>query len=910
MDSFIRFACGQCGKKLKAPIQSAGVSTKCPKCGTPCKVPDAAEIPPSPEPQAPPPVPPPADPINSESPSSNLPLWIGGGVVAAVLALATVVLVAMNMGSGEGENPPGQQISNLAGTDTPANPQALNQSSSDSPSAQQSNITRPPRYGGSYALTAGGLPMQPIPLEAGQAPPKNLIGVLGDGRFRHGNVVRKVVASPDGTQVLTVAGNPETLHMWDAKSGHIQYILPGIRSGNRFRSAAFSPDGTKLATYGDYQDISDSAVRVHDSSTGELLAERSGLGRIGSGIKSVSFSPDGNFVLVDEKHLFDTATLKDSTLTTTYLPERSSSRSTTPFYHVQFSPDGKTAFLKIGSDKVVWVEVGSGSEILRFEDRSCRLSIDGNFLSVEKGDELHIFDSNGKLHGKTERRSNQTVIDDAWIYNEETGLVAGVELINYETGAKQYIIEPRRVGTLHSLHLQRFNQLLLFPSAELDQMSVYDLRNRKLIASFPSTMVWRDPVVSADHQWFGHFLAKEGIVNLDNAENSGGGYQLSINHGTETRVPVFALDISTNANAAFAAIGTELVKWDLSSGSKLIREDDFIREPGALSIAPNLRYLACAMETYDKTNGTFVVWDLADATSRNIAIDRTEKVSGIAFSPDGQNFFASEQDASRLIEVAGERERYQATRSGNRMSYFSMNGTHIFTPDRTLDATNGDVIHDLDQPRLKSLWAYSPEHEVAVLSGEVGCCVIYDPKTNRVLSAFKAHYGPMGFLTGPDQLAIWNRKEGAVELISLVDSRNGLVVKGAEINDNTMTPLIAYGDHFRPGNNSGSGFSGQSPQEILERQKKMKFPEAQSQKVMLQGMDEGYTGSAPHFIGGNRVAVGSGNSLKVWNARTGEVLLETQIGSDITAMASSMDGRYIAVSTPVGQILIFDVDAN
>lgn len=916
MDSLIRFACAQCGKKLKAPTHAAGVTTKCPKCASPCKIPDSAESPPSPAAQAPPPDPEPTQEAPQAPAQSGFPLLIGGGVALAALVLVgTVVGVFLNMGSNETGSPADPRNSSFAGTNPEIPAQVASGAPTNSQPAQQSNVSRPSRFGGGFALTVGGLPMQPVPLAPGQKKPKQLIGVLGDGRFRHEKVVRRVLASPNGSQVLTVTGNPEALHMWDAKTGHIQYVLPAIQSGNSFQYTAFSPDGSKFALYGDVQGTSDSAVRVHDSATGEQLAERGGLGRLGNFARPVSFSPDGKFVLIDDKQMFDVATLEDSELTTKYLPEKTSPRSSSPFYHVEFSPDVKTVYLKIGNDKVIWVDVGSGNEILRFEDareaRSCQVSVDGNFLSVEKGQELHIFDRAGKLHGKTERRSRQTVIDETWLYNVETSVVAGLELINYQTGAKQYLVEPRRVGAFKSLGVSRIENLLLFPTSDPEQMNVYDTSQRKIIASFPRDIAWQDPIVSADRKWFGLLQHKEGIVRLFNTDTGSLAHQLSIYHGNEDPTSVAALDISLSANAAFAAVGTELVKWDLSSGAKQIREDDFIDVPAKLAIAPNLRYLACSIEASYKAKGDFRLWDLADGSQRSIQIESTEMPAGFAFSPDGQTFFVAGQDASRLIEVEGRRQRYLAPKSGNITLYFSSAGTHIFTPDRTLDATTGDVIHDLAQPRLKSLWAYSPEHEVCALAGEIGACTIYDPKTNKVLSVFKAHYGPMGFLTGPDQLAIWNRRDGGIELISLIQVRGGLALKGAEANDNSLTPLVAYGDTFNFGsNNADTRFGGESPLEMLNRQKKMDFPKAQTQKVKLQGMGENYIGSAPHFIGGNRVAALQDNDLRVWNARTGELLFETQISSHLNAMASSPDGRYIGVSTANGQILIFDVDAK
>jgi WD40 repeat protein len=104
----------------------------------------------------------------------------------------------------------------------------------------------------------------------------------------HGDGVRDVAFSPDGTRIAT-ASSDNTARVWDADTGASLAELKGHT--HEVQSAAFSPDGRRIVTAS-----WDGTARVWDASTGEQLAELKGHGD--SNLSDVAFSPDGTRVTV------------------------------------------------------------------------------------------------------------------------------------------------------------------------------------------------------------------------------------------------------------------------------------------------------------------------------------------------------------------------------------------------------------------------------------------------------------------------------------------------------------------------------------------------------------------------------------------------------------------------------------
>lgn len=93
--------------------------------------------------------------------------------------------------------------------------------------------------------------------------------------------------SPDGTQIVT-AGFDAAVKIWDARTGKIQFKLPGHE--NRVVSASFSSNGKRIVT-GSW----DGTARVWDASTGQSLAVLD----VGKqlDVEAVAFGPDDSTIL-------------------------------------------------------------------------------------------------------------------------------------------------------------------------------------------------------------------------------------------------------------------------------------------------------------------------------------------------------------------------------------------------------------------------------------------------------------------------------------------------------------------------------------------------------------------------------------------------------------------------------------
>jgi len=124
----------------------------------------------------------------------------------------------------------------------------------------------------------------------------------------HAKWVRKVVASPDGKQVASVADDM-LCKIWDAETGKVIHTLKGHEEktpthfGSMLYAVGYSPDGKYLATADKV-----GHVVVWDAKTGKELSSieapimytwdaKARMHSIG-GVRSVAFSPDSKFLAV------------------------------------------------------------------------------------------------------------------------------------------------------------------------------------------------------------------------------------------------------------------------------------------------------------------------------------------------------------------------------------------------------------------------------------------------------------------------------------------------------------------------------------------------------------------------------------------------------------------------------------
>jgi WD40 repeat protein len=101
--------------------------------------------------------------------------------------------------------------------------------------------------------------------------------------------VVSVAFSADSKRIVT-AGGDNTARVYDATTGALQHELKDPAAGQGVFSAAFSPDGTRIVT-GSW---GETPARVWDASTGKALGELKGLRHA---VTKVSYSADGTRIL-------------------------------------------------------------------------------------------------------------------------------------------------------------------------------------------------------------------------------------------------------------------------------------------------------------------------------------------------------------------------------------------------------------------------------------------------------------------------------------------------------------------------------------------------------------------------------------------------------------------------------------
>ena len=120
-------------------------------------------------------------------------------------------------------------------------------------------------------------------------PPTERIKILSG----HTGWVRSVAYSPDGTKIVSGAGDT-TVKIWDANTGQCLKTLTGHTE--QVRSVAYSPDGTKIVSSSDeaidayFLEI----IKIWDANTGELIKTLSGYYGI---YLSLAYSPDGTKII-------------------------------------------------------------------------------------------------------------------------------------------------------------------------------------------------------------------------------------------------------------------------------------------------------------------------------------------------------------------------------------------------------------------------------------------------------------------------------------------------------------------------------------------------------------------------------------------------------------------------------------
>jgi WD40 repeat protein len=446
-----------------------------------------------------------------------------------------------------------------------------------------------------------------IPAEAlawaGQGDPTraapDLVGVLGEARFRVEGITGWQAYSPDGSLLAVPAGSRVIL--FDASSGRRLRAFTGHEA--RVYRAAFAPDGKTLASASD-----DHTVRLWDVATGQqkrVLTGHRGM------VRGLAYSRDGTMIASGggdrEIRIWNAAT---GDLRQTLTAHKGGVNC------LAFNHDG-TALLSRAEDETarLWdVATGRSRDSVRSAGRgygSVAYSPDGSLLAVggEKG--FTVWEA-GSLRAVC----------------SSTTTPAG--FVTFLPDGKTLLTAP-----------------VANPAGVARRARLWDARTGKEQRSFPLEGVeyWQLHALSPD----GRTLSSMGewdslVLTYDVATGE--------RHRADTAghtAPAVAVAVRPDGKVLASSANDGTVRlWDLRTGKELRRLTGHTNLVRDVAFSPDGALLASA-----SSDRTVKLWDPATGRCVRTLGDHDERVERVAFSPDGSLLASAGWDgAAVLCEVA------------------------------------------------------------------------------------------------------------------------------------------------------------------------------------------------------------------------------------------------------------------
>jgi WD40 repeat protein/serine/threonine protein kinase len=595
--------------------------------------------------------------------------------------------------------------------------------------------------------------------------PKELVKVYGEHRKHAWSTIAAIALSPDG-KWLASRSEADTIHVWDASTGHERALLKGPRFLDNAGPLVFSPDGTLLA-----------AAYLHDSCI----------------------------------QLWDT----DSWTERVQLDEKGGRHTTA----LAFAPDSKT-LVSADQDGVVKVwPVSGGPSRLRFSAHAggvkcLALSEDGTALATGGNDQLvkvwdvasgrqqGVFTVHGKpvsavafaAKGQTLAAVSEDLLLarwdlgtkkplDPWKLSAQPGRAEGLA---FSPDGQTLAWAREQENRIHLAHVATGKEAGSLPASDRCRLLAFSLDGKKLgaIQSHSIVTLWD---LAANRQILGvdtgqYQLRTVGLAPDDSRiAFQGPGETVHIVEVAPAAEPtilhghsgaILTLRFSPDGQSLFSSSENQSARlWNLAAGPKkpsyqrLVMESQVYAESAAFS--PDGQTLA----TLGHEQSSIRLWDVATGQARDrLALPGPHR--GLAFSPTGESLLTKGYDGVlRLLEAATGRERQTFDEDP-----WPMMGVVAFSPDgstltsasqvfttgklRFWEVASGQRRGAVKDQRVAIYSAaYSPDGRMVATSDYTGRVTLYDPATG-------------------DELRQWTLPGSVREAVFSSDSRHLITANG------------------------------------------------------------------------------------------------------------------------------------